>query len=399
MALPSIPRAMAHHIPRISVGRVPPTPTRLSMARTPGLAPSTAGLPGASSTLPRSPIASVPIASASTSARVPPTPAFASRAHVSATAYAQEKSAFLAPFETFFDALADAAQLKTWLAEQLARAQRLEEMVDRAVERRVGGAVRDEVGTLRRRVDELEGALRRAYQPPGSVQNAPSQPMYAHHLGPAYPAPQYGHAHTPTAPHPHAHAQAPHASPAPSSSSAGGAKGKAKTNGTPVHAHAHAHPHAHPQAHSHNSHSHAHSHAHSHSLPGAHPAPHIESYTFPPVGPPRDREREGEHESRSFPGSPIPGRRLSVSAIRLESRESQDESQAHGHAKRPSWEKQQHAHVRPELQRRVSGPPASIGSHARGDRERERERESGSGRREVSSPGMSVDNDDDEDEA
>lgn len=409
----------------------------------------------------RSPIASVPISAsvAAASSRVPPTPAFASRAHLSASAYAQEKQAFLAPFETFFDALTDAAQLKTWLAEQLARAQRLEDMVERAVEKRVG-AMREDVGALRRRVEELEGVLRAATNNAASgsgrpaglgvVQSAPPHAhsqvqsqvvhMHAHTQGQGqgqgplgyHPPPPHTHtqaqAHTPTLSHAHAHTHSQvHASP---SSSTASAKGKSKANGTPVH-----------------SHSHSHSQSHSSSLP----LPPAESYTFPPVAPrdrdrdrERDREREGEQESRSFPGSPIPGRRLSVSAIRLETRKSDEEGQGQGQSQsahtpssqgaphKPSargseewWEKESklHSHpqsqsrspVRPGLQRRVSGPPGGTatlgrgdrGERERGDRDRDRERhgmrEREEGelivvRREMSPEGMSVDDGDEDEE-
>jgi len=86
---------------------------------------------------------------------VPQTPAVLNRADSTS-----QRGAFLAPFEAFYDALKDAKELKTWLREQLAKSQALqtgfEAAVDAAVERRVGG-LREEVGRLQRRVEELDG--------------------------------------------------------------------------------------------------------------------------------------------------------------------------------------------------------------------------------------------------
>ena len=62
------------------------------------------------------PTASVPISSA----LVPPTPA--SLHH---PGYTGEKSAFLAPFEMFYDALSDSKHLKAWLGEQLQKSSTL----------------------------------------------------------------------------------------------------------------------------------------------------------------------------------------------------------------------------------------------------------------------------------
>ncbi|TFK52270.1 hypothetical protein OE88DRAFT_1724980 [Heliocybe sulcata] len=159
MALPSLPPAMAigaQQTRRITAGQVPPTPTRLGM-------PSTAARAGPSSLTagPRSPQGpTVPIAAT----LVPPTPTSLAHPH-----YAAEKSAFLAPFEGFYDALADSKQLKGWLGEQLQKSQalvrdmqqqqeRMEQVVEAVVERRVG-AMREEVYGLKRRVGELEEEL------------------------------------------------------------------------------------------------------------------------------------------------------------------------------------------------------------------------------------------------
>ncbi|KAI0338946.1 hypothetical protein BDW22DRAFT_1348094 [Trametopsis cervina] len=155
MALPSVPPVMGTGQPpkRISTAQVPPTPTRLSIAR------QAAGAPTGRSP----PAASVPIAST----LVPPTPA--SLHH---PGYAGEKSAFLAPFEMFYDALNDSKQLKTWLSEQLHKSnalmatlqrqqEQMEETVHHLVDKKVA-AMRGEVYDLKMRVDELEMQLRHA---------------------------------------------------------------------------------------------------------------------------------------------------------------------------------------------------------------------------------------------
>lgn len=98
---------------------------------------------------------------------MPPTPA--SLHH---PGYVGEKSAFLAPFEMFYDALSDSKHLKSWLSEQLQKSSALiaslqrqqthmEESVNSLVDRRMA-AMREEVYGLRVRVDELETALRMA---------------------------------------------------------------------------------------------------------------------------------------------------------------------------------------------------------------------------------------------
>ncbi|KAG5648298.1 hypothetical protein DXG03_004870 [Asterophora parasitica] len=167
MALPRLPSVMGggDNIRRVATN-VPPTPTRLSMQR-PAPGPIAASLShGAQSVTGISgrspPAASVPIAST----LVPPTPGFHH------PGYAGDKAAFLAPFEVFYDALNDSKQLKTWLGEQLQRSnammqaltqqqEKLNEIVESLVEKRVAG-VRSEVVGLHRRVEELEDALRAA---------------------------------------------------------------------------------------------------------------------------------------------------------------------------------------------------------------------------------------------
>ncbi|KAH9002809.1 hypothetical protein EDB86DRAFT_3073944 [Lactarius hatsudake] len=144
MALPSLPKVQQPLGGRRIPGNVPPTPTRLSLRSNLAASSST-------SSLAAPPPASVPIATM----LVPQTPAVLNRADSGS-----QRSAFLAPFEAFYDALKDANELKTWLGEQLAKSQALqtgfEAAVDAAVERRVGG-LREEVVRLQRRVEELEG--------------------------------------------------------------------------------------------------------------------------------------------------------------------------------------------------------------------------------------------------
>lgn len=164
MTLPRLPSVIGGgETMRRVPGHVPPTPTRLSMQRnssTSAVPSLTHPAPNAAST--RSPpAASVPIAST----LVPPTPM--SLHH---PGYSGDKSAFLAPFEVFYDALNDSKQLKNWLGDQLQRSNtliqnltqqqdKLNETVETMVERKLGG-MRAEMAGLYRRVDELEDALR-----------------------------------------------------------------------------------------------------------------------------------------------------------------------------------------------------------------------------------------------
>ena len=158
MALPRLPPTViggGDNVRRIT-GNVPPTPTRLSLQHNSSTASSIA--PGPL----RSPIApSVPIAST----LVPPTPTSLHR-----LGYSGEKSAFLAPFEVFYDALNDSKQLKTWLGEQLQKSHslmqnlseqqdRINDTVDNLVEKRMA-SMKSEMAVLRRRVEELEDSLR-----------------------------------------------------------------------------------------------------------------------------------------------------------------------------------------------------------------------------------------------
>ena len=144
MTLPSLPNVQQSLGGRRIPGNVPPTPTRLSLR-------SNLAATSSTSTHAAPPQASVPISTM----LVPQTPAILNRADSSS-----QRSAFIAPFEAFYDALKDAKELKAWLGEQLAKSQALqtgfEAAVDAAVERRVGG-LREEFARLQRRVEELEG--------------------------------------------------------------------------------------------------------------------------------------------------------------------------------------------------------------------------------------------------
>ena len=154
MALPSLPPVMAGQtVPRITSSAVPPTPTTLGGPRTaiPNLGPTNpANRP--------SPNLQVPISSN----LIPRTPS-------SLKFNSSEKNAFLAPFEKIYDSLADSKQLKDWLSQQLQKSnmlanalqksEKLEEMVESMVEKRMA-PMREEMYGLRRRVEELEHALR-----------------------------------------------------------------------------------------------------------------------------------------------------------------------------------------------------------------------------------------------
>jgi hypothetical protein len=162
MALPRLPPVLKEGGERRMGGKVPPTPTRLAA--------------GAQNIRPISSIAqqhhhqphhpqlgrsppgpSIPIAST----LVPPTPS--SLQH---PGYTGDKTAFLAPFEVFYDALNDSKKLKGWLGDQLARSntllsqqENMAEHIESIVEKKMGG-FRKEIAGLNRRVEELEEALR-----------------------------------------------------------------------------------------------------------------------------------------------------------------------------------------------------------------------------------------------
>jgi hypothetical protein len=161
VALPSLPNVMGRadtSTAKRPAGNVPPTPTRLTQRMNPSAPTIHVGEGG-----PRSPLPSVPIAST----LVPPTPAFHQTEHSNG-----DKAAFLAPFAMFYESLNDAKQLKTWLGEQLQRSNtlfqnlsqqqdRIQDTVESIVDRRLA-SVHTEMSGLRRRVLELEDALRDA---------------------------------------------------------------------------------------------------------------------------------------------------------------------------------------------------------------------------------------------
>ncbi|TFK73587.1 hypothetical protein BDN72DRAFT_165998 [Pluteus cervinus] len=162
MTIPRLPAIMStgENVRRVA-SNVPPTPTRLSMQRTASTSAVAQPISNISGRSP--PAASVPISAS----LVPPTP---SALHH--PGYSGDKSAFLAPFEMFYDALNDSKQLKNWLGDQIQRSNsllqsltqqqdKINEVVESLVERRMAG-MRSEVHSLRRRVDELEDALRAA---------------------------------------------------------------------------------------------------------------------------------------------------------------------------------------------------------------------------------------------
>lgn len=159
MTLPRLPSVMGggDNVRRAIGGNVPPTPTRLATMRNSNqvshpILPISGRSP---------PTASVAISSV----LVPPTPH--SLHH---PGYSGDKSAFLAPFEIFYDALNDSKQLKSWLGEQLQRSNallqnltqqqdRVNDLVENLVEKKVAG-MKHEMAGLYRRIEELEDALR-----------------------------------------------------------------------------------------------------------------------------------------------------------------------------------------------------------------------------------------------
>lgn len=156
MALPRLPTALSgNQTTRRVATNVPPTPTRFSLQHTIGSSVSNAPRAGPPT---RSPPA-VPIASS----LVPPTPS--SLQH---PGYTGDKTAFLAPFEMFYDALNDSKQMKNWLAEQLQKSntllqslQRIDQVVEDIVDRRTR-TMQEEMQSMRQRMDSLEEAFRAA---------------------------------------------------------------------------------------------------------------------------------------------------------------------------------------------------------------------------------------------
>jgi hypothetical protein len=159
--LPSIVTSGGEATRRPPLGQVPPTPSRFSLQRNAATSSLATQPSFTSSFAARSPPASVAIATS----LVPPTPT--SLHH---PGYSGDKSAFLAPFGVFYDALNDSKQLKTWLGEQMHKSnlllqtlsqqqEKMDELVESLVERKTHG-MREEIVMLHRRVEELEDALR-----------------------------------------------------------------------------------------------------------------------------------------------------------------------------------------------------------------------------------------------
>jgi hypothetical protein len=198
--IPSLPPLTAlpptlgvHPTVRRVPGQVPPTPNRPSMLHSSSAtAPAMNAVRGVATT-------NVAIASS----LIPPTPTA-----LRAPGYSAERTAFLAPFETFYDALSDAKELKTWLFDNVQRAstltaslerqqERMDETVRSAVERAVA-PVHDEVRRLRERISDLESSQRtsrnslearppiRAVQSSGSPAEVYVRPVLARH--PSSPA-------------------------------------------------------------------------------------------------------------------------------------------------------------------------------------------------------------------
>ncbi|KAF8840760.1 hypothetical protein BDN67DRAFT_601124 [Paxillus ammoniavirescens] len=156
MAIPRLPLVLsgAQSTRRVA-SNVPPTPTRFSIQNTAG--PS---ISSTARTAHSPPTASVPIANS----LVPPTP---SALHH--PGYTGDKSAFLAPFETFYHALNDSKQLKDWLSDQLQQSnaltqslkqqeEKMADIVEDLVEKRTR-VMQEEIIMLRQRMESLEEAL------------------------------------------------------------------------------------------------------------------------------------------------------------------------------------------------------------------------------------------------
>ncbi|KAI6030649.1 hypothetical protein F5J12DRAFT_954221 [Pisolithus orientalis] len=160
MAIPRLPSAInnATQTTRRTVSNVPPTPTRFALRDAASSSVNSTGRTGTTSLSP--PNVSVPIASS----LAPHTP---NALHH--PGYSVDKSAFLAPFETFYDALNGSKQLKGWLADQLQKSsalmqslkqqqEKMDTMVEDLVEKRTR-ALREEIAALRQRVESLEEAV------------------------------------------------------------------------------------------------------------------------------------------------------------------------------------------------------------------------------------------------
>lgn len=156
MAIPRLPLVLNNtQTTRRVAGNVPPTPTRFSLQGNPG-----PPISSTTRTMPSPPNRSVPIANT----LVPPTPHALHN-----PGYTGDKSAFLAPFEVFYDALNDSKQLKNWLSDQMQKSnalmvslkqqqEKMDEIVEDLVEKRTR-VMREEITMLRQRMESLEEAL------------------------------------------------------------------------------------------------------------------------------------------------------------------------------------------------------------------------------------------------
>lgn len=160
MAIPRLPFAInnATQTTRRTASNVPPTPTRFALRDAATSSINSTGRTGTTSLSP--PNVSVPIANS----LVPHTPN--ALQHVGCPG---DKSAFLAPFEMFYDALNGSKQLKGWLADQLQKSnafmqslkqqqEKMDSTVEDLVEKRTR-AMREEMAALRQRVESLEEAV------------------------------------------------------------------------------------------------------------------------------------------------------------------------------------------------------------------------------------------------
>lgn len=164
MAIPRLPFAInnATQTTRRTASNVPPTPTRFALRDAATSSINSTGRTGTTSLSP--PNVSVPIANS----LVPHTPN--ALHHVGCPG---DKSAFLAPFEMFYDALNGSKQLKGWLADQLQKSsalmqslkqqqEKMDSTVEDLVEKRTR-AMREEMAALRQRVESLEEAVQTSW--------------------------------------------------------------------------------------------------------------------------------------------------------------------------------------------------------------------------------------------
>ncbi|KAG6336753.1 hypothetical protein ID866_2322 [Astraeus odoratus] len=160
MAIPRLPFSISGtaQTTRRTAGNVPPTPTRFALRDAASTSINSTTRTGTASLSPPNP--SVPIASS----LVPLTPS-----NLHHPGNSGDKSAFLAPFEMFYDALNGSRQLKALLADQARKSdallqslkqqqEKLDSIVEDLVEKRTR-AMREEIAVLRQRMESLEEAM------------------------------------------------------------------------------------------------------------------------------------------------------------------------------------------------------------------------------------------------